>query len=132
MPPASRTTQLLSVHENGVEFGRDCASGKLLRTSLRGLILNAADNRMASRLTREMVKVIQADEANLGGQRNVIDGEAELLKDFEFNEAGKLTRIFFLPFVSTVDRVLGNLSIDVPAFIPGNMIAGHKVQSMQS
>lgn len=109
--------------ENGAEFGRAGAAGKLLRTSLRALILNASDSRMASRLTREMVKVIQADEINLRGQRNVIDGEAELLQGFEFNESGKLTRTFFAPFDSVVDRAAGTLTINIPAFIPGNMIA---------
>jgi hypothetical protein len=109
--------------ENGAEFGRAGAAGKLLRTSLRALILNSADSRMASRLTREMVKVIQADETNPRGKRNVIDGEAELLQGFEFNEDGKLTRTFFAPFNSIVDRAAGNLSVNIPAFIPGNMIA---------
>ena len=109
--------------ENGAEFGRAGAAGKLLRTSLRALILSASDSRMASRLTREMVKVIQADEVNLRGQRNVIDGEAGLLQGFEFNEDGKLTRTFFAPFDSVIDRVAGTLTVNIPAFIPGNMIA---------
>jgi hypothetical protein len=109
--------------ENGAEFGRAGAAGKLLRTSLRALILNSSDSRMASRLTREMVKVIQADETNTRGLRNVIDGEAELLQGFEFNLDGKLNRTFFAPFDSIIDRVAGSLSINVPAFIPGNMIA---------
>lgn len=109
--------------ENGAEFGRAGAAGKLLRSAIRNLIINSSDGRMASRLTREMVKVIQADATNARGQRNVIDGEAELLLGFEFNENGKLTRTFFAPYVPAIDRVAGNLSINIPAFIPGNMIA---------
>jgi len=77
---------------------------------------------VASRLTREMVKVIQADATNTRGQRNVIDGEAELLRGFEFNLDGKLGSTFFAPFAPAIDRVAGNLTIDVPAYIPGNMI----------
>jgi len=109
--------------ENGAEFGRAGAAGKLLRTSLRTLILNTADSRMASRLTREMVKVIQADATNPRGQRNVIDGEAELLLGFEFNENGKLSRTFFAPYETAIDRVAGNLEVNIPVFVPGNMIA---------
>ncbi len=109
--------------ENGAEFGRAGAAGKLLRSAIRNLIINSSDGRMASRLTREMVKVIQADATNPRGQRNVIDGEAELLLGFEFNENGKLNRTFFAPYVPTIDRVIGNLSINIPGFIPGNMIA---------
>jgi len=108
--------------ENGAEFGRAGAAGKLLRTALRALLINIADSRMTSRLTREMVKVIQADATNTRGQRNVIDGETELLKGFEFNLDGKLESTFFAQFTPTIDRAAGNLTVDVPAYIPGNMI----------
>lgn len=108
--------------ENGAEFGRAGAAGKLLRTALRALLTNISDSRMTSRLTREMVKVIQADATNIRGQRNVIDGEAELLNGFEFNLDGKLGSTFFAPFTPIIDRPSGNLSVDVPDYIPGNMI----------
>jgi hypothetical protein len=108
--------------ENGSEFGRAGVAGKLLRTALRALIVTSADSRMASRLTREMVKVIKADETSVRGERNVIDGEAELLRGFEFNENGRLNSTFFAPFATVINRVAGTLTINVPAFIPGNMI----------
>jgi hypothetical protein len=109
--------------ENNAEFGRAGTASKLLRTALRALIIHASDSRMAGRLTSEMVKVIRADVTNPRGKRNVIDGEAELLKGFEFNENGRLNSTFFAPFTTTVDRVAGTLAINIPAFIPGNMIA---------
>ncbi len=109
--------------ENGAEFGRAGVASKLLRTALRALIMNASDSRMASRLTREMVKVIQADATNIRGQRNVLDGETELLRGFEFNLNGKLNRTFFAPYAPAIDRVTGTLSVNIPAFISANMIA---------
>ena len=109
--------------ENGAEFGRAGVASKLLRTALRGLLISGSDSRMASRLTREMVKVIQADATNPRGQRNVIDGEAELLIGFEFNENGKLSRTFFAPYTTNIDRAAGSLAVNIPLFIPGNMIA---------
>jgi hypothetical protein len=109
--------------ENGAEFGRAGAASKLLRTSLRTLLLNVADSRMTSRLTREMVKVLQADVTNARGQRNVIDGEAELLQGFEFNENGKLNGTLFAPYTTEINRVAGSTSVNVPAFIPAQMIA---------
>ena len=39
---------------------------------------------------RKWLEVIQEDLTNPRGQRNVIDGEAELLEGFEFNISGKL------------------------------------------
>lgn len=109
--------------ENGAEFGRAGKAGRMLRTAINSLLKNIADNRMAGRLTREMVKVIQADATNPRGLRNVIDGEAELLEDFEFNKNGRLKSTFYAPFTSVIDRVAGTLTVDVVSFIPLNMVA---------
>ena len=109
--------------ENGAEFGRAGKAGKTLRTAFRTLLLNSADNRMVSRLTQSMIKVIQADLVNERGLRNVIDGEAELLAGFEFNIGGKLGTSLFAPFVGTIDRVTGEISVDLASFVPANMIA---------
>jgi len=109
--------------ENGAEFGNAGKAGKILRTALRALLLNTSDNRMASRLSAMMVKVIQADATNPRGQRNVIDGEAELLKDFDFNKNSKLGTTLFAPYVPTIDRVTGAITVNIPSFIPGNMVA---------
>ena len=109
--------------ENGAEFGRAGKAGKVLRNAIRYLLQNASDSRMVSRLTTEMVKVIQADATNLRRQRNVIDGEAELLQGFEFNINGKLGTTLYAPFAGTIDRIAGTLVANIPAFIPSNMIA---------
>ena len=109
--------------ENGAEFGRAGKAGKTLRTALRTLLLNSADNRMVGRLTQVMIKVIQADLVNERGLRNVIDGEAELLVGFEFNIGGKLGTSLFAPFVGTIDRVAGEISVNLASFVPANMIA---------
>lgn len=109
--------------ENGAEFGRAGKAGKILRNAIRGLLQNASDSRMVSRLTTEMVKVIQEDVTNTRGLRNVIDGEAELLQGFEFNINGKLGTTLYAPFVATIDRVAGSITADLAAFVPANMIA---------
>ena len=109
--------------ENGSEFGRAGKAGKLLRTALRPLLLNSADGRMVSRLTQQMVKVIQMDAVSDRGLRNVIDGEIELVLGFEFNIRGKLGTSLFAPFTTDIDRVAGTLDVSIPSFIPANMIA---------
>jgi hypothetical protein len=109
--------------ENGSEFGRAGKAGKILRTALRAVLINSADGRMVSRLTQQMVKVIQADVTSVRGLRNVIDGEAELLLGFEFNIRGKLGTSLFAPFVGTIDRAAGDITVDLAPFIPTNMIA---------
>lgn len=109
--------------ENGEEFGRAGKAGKMLRTSIRGLLQNVADGRMVGRLTQEMVKVLQADVTSVRGKRNIIDGEAELLEGFEFNIRSKLGTTLFAPFTAVIDRVAGTLNVVVASFIPINMVA---------
>jgi hypothetical protein len=109
--------------ENGSEFGRAGKAGKLLRNSLRVLLQNSSDNRMVSRLTQKMVEVLQADTVSVRGQRNIIDGEAELLQGFEFNIGAKLSNTLFAPTVSTINRVTGDLNIGLASFIPTDMVA---------
>ena len=78
---------------------------------------------MVSRLTQKMIKVIQMDAVNPRGERNVIDGEAELLLGFEFNINGKLGTTIYAPYTSNIDRPTGVLGVDIPSYIPSNMIA---------
>ncbi len=109
--------------ENGAEFGRAGKAGKILRNAIRGLLQNASDSRMVSRLTTEMIKVIQEDATNVRGFRNVIDGEAELLQGFDFNISGKLGTTIYAPFTAVIDRVAGTLTANLAAFVPASMIA---------
>ena len=109
--------------ENGAEFGRAGKAGKLLRNSIRAMLQNASDSKMVSRLTTEMVKVIQEDITNPRGLRNVIDGEADLLEGFEFNINGKVGNTIYAPYTATIDRVTGILAVSIPGFVPINMIA---------
>jgi hypothetical protein len=109
--------------ENGAEFGRAGKAGKILRNAIRAMLQNVSDSRMVSRLTTEMVKVIQEDATNPRGLRNVIDGEAELLEGFDFNINGKLGTTLYAPFTNVIDRVAGTLTVNLPAFVPQNMIA---------
>ncbi len=109
--------------ENGAEFGRAGKAGKVLRNAIRNLLQNASDSRMVSRLTTEMLRVVQADATSERGFRNVIDGEVDLLLGFDFNINGKLSTTLYAPYTAVIDRVAGTLTINVPAFVPVNMIA---------
>lgn len=112
--------------ENGAEFGRAGAAGRLLRTAFRPLLLRTSDGRVTSRLTKEMVKVVKADQTNARGERNVLDGELELLQGFEFNVNGRLGATVYAPFNPNIDRATGSAVVDIPEFIPQNTIAAPK------
>ncbi|WP_436490542.1 hypothetical protein [Chitinophaga sp. ARDCPP14] len=109
--------------ENPAEFGRAGKAYKMLLTAFRTLVMNIKDSYTSSQLCREMMKVIQADTVNVRGQRNVIDGEAELLKSFEFNSNSRLGVTLFAPYTAAIDRVAGTLKVDLPVFNPIDLMA---------
>lgn len=109
--------------ENGAEFGRAGAAGKLLRKALRNLLQSASDFRVTSRLTKEMMKVVKADATSDRGQRNVLDGELEMLTGFDFNINGKLGTTLFADYVASIDRVTGEAKVQIPSFVPATAIA---------
>ncbi len=108
--------------ENQQEFARAGRAGKVLRNAVRPLLMNAADRLVVSRLFREMMKVVKADATSTRGQRNVLDGELELLEGFEFNEGGKLSQTLFAPYTASINRTTGVLSIEIAEFLPTQMI----------
>lgn len=109
--------------ENGAEFGRAGRASKLLRTALRALMINARDGRVTSRLTREMMRVLKSDTVSARGERTVTLGNIELLQGFEFNQAARFHNSFIAPYTVQVDRVAGTVQIEIPAFVPGHMLA---------
>ena len=109
--------------ENGSEFGRAGKASKLIRTAFRPLILKTKDSKLTSRLTKQMLKVIQADATNPRGQRTVKDGNLELVQSFDFNADGRLEATLYAPFQVNLDRAAGTATIDVPQFVPTNSLA---------
>jgi len=109
--------------ENGAEFGRAGSAGKVLRLAFRNFLQNASDSRMVSRLTKDMLAVVKADATSVRGQRNVLDGELEMLSGFDFNIDGKLSSTIFAPYMSEIDRATGELNINIPSFSPLKDIA---------
>ncbi|HNW51594.1 MAG TPA: hypothetical protein PKH79_10970 [Prolixibacteraceae bacterium] len=109
--------------ENGSEFGRAGSAGRTLRTAFRPMLLKTSDSRVTSRLTQEMTKVIQADATNGRGERNVLDGELELLTGFEFNSSSGLGSTLYVTYTATLSRETGNALVEIPSFVPQNSVA---------
>lgn len=110
--------------ENGSEFGHSASTGKLLRTSVRNLMIRAKDNRVTSRLTQVMSKVKNTDTTSIRGERNVATGLATaegklVLKGFDFNNRALLSSVLFAPF--TIDNTTGE--IEIPNLNPANDIS---------
>src|SRR5205085_5748184 len=90
----------------------------LLRTSLRSSVINAKDSRMVSRLTSQMVRVLQADTVNSKGLRNITGGDISLLKGFDFNNGAKLSAILAAHYTASFTRSSGNIQLSIEDFVP--------------
>jgi hypothetical protein len=110
--------------ENGAEFSRAGTASKVLRNALRSFLKDTKDSRMSVRLTKEMMRVIHADTTNARGSRTPMAGDITILNKFEFNENGKLASAFHVLYSGTINRVTGELSIQISEFVPANEIAG--------
>ncbi|MGK7392850.1 MAG: hypothetical protein ACNS60_21020 [Candidatus Cyclobacteriaceae bacterium M2_1C_046] len=109
--------------ENGSEFGRAGKAGRTLRTALRLMLQNASDRRVTGRLTRELVKVVKTDTTNIRGERTVKTGDLNLLQGFDFNINGKLRSTLYAQYAILLDRVAGNVSIELDDFVPNKTIS---------
>jgi hypothetical protein len=109
--------------ENMAEFGRAGKVCKVLRTVLASITHGSIDGRMVSRLTQRMMEVIKMDQTSTRGQRNVIDGEAGLLEGFECNIGAKLSSTLLAPFTVSLNRVTGEVAINLPPFVPAQMLS---------
>jgi hypothetical protein len=109
--------------ENASEFGRAGKAGKVLRQAFRSILATAKDSKVVSRLLKELMKVIKADATSIRGLRNVIDGETELLKGFDFNLSAPLGTNFKAVYTSTIDRLSGTMGNSIEAFVPARDLA---------
>jgi hypothetical protein len=108
------------------EFGRAGQASKIVRLAFVGLVKKAADRHSVSRLTRAMMDVIKSDPKNDKGDRNILDGNVELLTGFEFNQNAELGTTVYAPFTTKVDRDAGELTISFASFIPSSKISAPK------
>jgi hypothetical protein len=109
--------------ENGAEFGSAASAGKLLRVALRPLLLNTADNRLVSRLTKVMTEIKGHDSTSARGERTIgtAIGQASAkaaLKGFNFNIRATLAGVLFKPYTVTTT----NGMITIPGLVPINDI----------
>jgi hypothetical protein len=108
--------------QNNAEFATTATAAKVLRNAIGSLLMDAKDGSVYQRMFREMMKVVKADATSTRGQRNVVDGEAELLQGFEFNINAILSTMLFAPWSAGIDRATGLLSVNIPSFIPDEVL----------
>lgn len=104
--------------ENNVEFATVSSSAKQIRDVLRPMILSTGDQKMATRLSSRLFRMLKADTGSLRGQRKVNANSFSLLKDFNFNESAPLSNTLFINALPSIDRERGVVALHVPEIIP--------------
>jgi hypothetical protein len=110
------------VRQNMSEFRKTANAGKVLRDELGTTLRNVADGTITARLFSVISKIVKSDPVSLRGQRSAMKGNQSLLKGFEFNSKSSLGSVLIAKFVSTIDRVTGQVVLAIPAIIPANNI----------
>lgn len=92
--------------ENGKEFGNSAKAGKLVRDTLRPLMMVAADGRVTARMTKVMTAIKTFDGTSSRGNRKVVVGIADpaakaLINGFNFNIKSNLGSVLHKPFTVT-------------------------------
>jgi hypothetical protein len=109
--------------ENNQEFANSATSGKMLRQAIIDLLADAKDSKLASRLTKQMSIVKNADLTSPRGRRNVAVGiltpeGKTALKAFDFNRHAILSAVLLNDF--NLDEATGEISMT--GLVPANRL----------
>lgn len=104
--------------ENGAEFGRAGATGRVIRRAFKNVLKQSADDRVVSRLLTTVKDVMKTDIVSGRGLRTILNSDVALLEGFNFNSQAVLENIFTGTFRTTINRVTGSAVLEVDAFVP--------------
>ena len=115
----------IRTRENGAEFGSSASSGKLLRDTIRPLMMRASHGRVTSTMTTPLTTLKNEDTTSARGQRNVATAltdnptSIQYLNGFNFNNRSILGSVLYKPV--NVDEPAGEFEIE--NLVPINDIA---------
>lgn len=112
--------------ENMAEFGRAGKASVLIREIFRDLTVYAKSNDAHTRLLKVLSRVVNTDPVNARGERTVTNGDLQQLKGFNFNKRAAVRDSLYAKCEVTIDRVTGQTTVAIPAFVPKVMVAAAK------
>ena len=110
--------KMARVRENASDFKTAARGGKLIRNSISSLVKDAKDSTLTSRMLKTLMAIIKSDTVSTAGHGNLVDGDLTLLTDFPFNVNAKLERMFGALITHNINKVTGQLTINIPVFTP--------------
>jgi hypothetical protein len=110
--------RFLRTQQNIAEFTRAVKANKTLRNAFKQALQRVTDSKMSGRMLGQMINVIRADANNPRGQRNIMEGNLQLMRGFDFNSNSALDPTLKVETTATIDRATGKLTVVIPSFIP--------------
>jgi hypothetical protein len=107
-----------ALRDHNREFGRAGKAMKVLRSSIKELLVNSADRKSSIRLRSLLLQSLLGDTTSVRGERSPQNGDLSLLNGFDFNASALLDTVVAAPFTTTINRVTGAIDLSVPAFNP--------------
>jgi hypothetical protein len=107
------------------EFTLAAQAAGLLSKIFREGIAECSDNRIQSRLTQKLQKVIYADNVSKNGERNLLMGDILLLNNFWWNKEAQISNILGASYQVKVDRATGEVTFNMPSFVPNEVLKSH-------
>jgi hypothetical protein len=109
--------------ENNREFSISAGAGKALRLALGGLVFKAKDNKLSSRMLKNMFEIKEFDTVSARGSRQISIGlsseEGKLaLAGFDFNNNAPLSNVLFANY----DLEISNGKVSIFNLIPKQQI----------
>jgi hypothetical protein len=114
--------QYARVRENMDEFGRVNEAARLFRTVFNESMTYCVDKTIATRSSSVMSAVLLSDPVSDRGERNVMNGDAKLLKDFLLNSKRNFGNICIKEYTTSIDRTTGKLTFNMGTFVPAQVI----------
>jgi hypothetical protein len=91
------------VRENNAEFGHCAWMVKLLRAAFKPLFAGIADTRMTARLTKAAIAMMRSDMTSGAGMRKPENGDARIMRGFEFNKHASVETILHASYQAGFD-----------------------------
>ena len=107
-----------ALRDRNREFGCASKAMKVLRSSIKELLVNTADRKSSIRLRSLLLQCLLTDTTSVRGSRKPENGDLSLLRKFDFNASALFDTVVAAPFTTTINRTTGAIGLSVPAFNP--------------
>jgi hypothetical protein len=122
----AETPTLASCRRNNREFANASKAGKLIRESVKPLLLRVKDGYMTNRMMSAVLEIVKKDVRNPWGERKVCDENIKELEGFEFNNVMPVKKVMKAEPEIEIDKERGIMTVFFKPFIPTEMIKAPK------